>query len=63
MTGVFFVDLLNNEYIVRASGDGKVIFQGERESFEALMEKYSESVFIVDDISKPEDESLYDWAK
>jgi hypothetical protein len=57
VNGVFFVDIIENEYLIRASGN-KTKFQGNREEYEYYISKYENAIFIMDDIPRKLGEPL-----
>lgn len=50
-SGVYIVDIVGDEYQVRAAGH-KLVFKGNETGFKALVREYNRCVFILDDIPK-----------
>lgn len=59
-SGVFFVGIENDEYMVKLSGD-RLVFKGNKADYEQFIKKHADSVFIVDDIPREGKIDLSTW--
>lgn len=63
MTGVFFVNIVDGDYVIQGTPSGNIVFQGDKESYKTYISKRSEAIFIVDDIPRSPDDTLSEWAR
>jgi hypothetical protein len=52
-SGVFLVDLKDDQYTVRPSNDETILFQGTKTDFEIYKENYDAGIFVIMNIPRP----------
>ena len=52
-SGIFLVDLKDDQYTVRQSNDETILFQGTKADFEIYKENYDEGIFVIMNIPRP----------